>query len=62
MPNLQYFSLAQVAGARIFSIIDRRPFIDPYGAGKEPVDTQGALELRDVEFFYPARPEMPVFR
>ncbi|CAN0000823.1 unnamed protein product, partial [Choristocarpus tenellus] len=54
---------ANAAAARIFAIVDRKPAIDPTdeGGSKMP-DIKGSIELRNVNFRYPARPEAKVFR
>ena len=50
------------AGERVFELIDRQPQIDPR-AGKALGPTRtGSLELRDVSFAYPSRPEAPILQ
>lgn len=62
-PNFAYFSKGQVSGARMFAVIDRTPVIDcGSNEGEELQEVKGNLELRDVSFAYPARPEVMVFR
>ena len=48
----------------IFEIIDRKPLIDfSDNSGKTPDKEQikGAIEIKDAEFFYPARPDIKIF-
>lgn len=50
------------AGERVFELIDRKPQIDPL-AGKALSPTRtGSLELKDVSFAYPSRPEAPILQ
>ncbi|KAL5716910.1 ABC-type xenobiotic transporter [Ranunculus cassubicifolius] len=47
--------------ASVFEIIDRVPTIDPDdSAGLKPPNVYGSLELKNVDFCYPTRPEMMV--
>lgn len=51
-----------VAVQSVFAIIDRVPAIDSSSNdGIAPKSCCGALALRDVEFFYPQRPDVKVF-
>ncbi len=56
------FSFATAAGAALLDTIDRKSTLDPLSdAGKrlsEPI--RGQVELRNVKFRYPARPEVPI--
>ncbi len=54
------FMKASGAGARIFELLDREPRMA--SAGDRPARIEGALELVDVSFRYPARPEAEVLR
>ncbi|XP_072996525.1 ABC transporter B family member 20-like [Typha latifolia] len=45
----------------VFEIIDRVPKIDPDdNGGLKPPNVYGSIELRNIDFFYPARPELMV--
>lgn len=53
----------KAASQRVFSIIDRVPAIDAASQeGLQPLSVHGDVELRDVTFAYPQRPEVKVFR
>jgi ATP-binding cassette subfamily B protein len=52
------FMKASGAGARIFEILDREPAMG--SGGERPTSIEGALELVDVSFRYPARPDAEV--
>ncbi|EFN58606.1 hypothetical protein CHLNCDRAFT_34209 [Chlorella variabilis] len=53
----------KAATQRVFSIIDRVPKIDAASMeGSQPLAVSGEVELRDVTFAYPQRPEVKVFR
>lgn len=60
-PNMQALSYAFAAGAKVFETIDRVPPIDSSDpSGLRPDKCQGQLEFRDIDFSYPARPDVPV--
>ncbi|GMP28913.1 hypothetical protein CsSME_00004257 [Camellia sinensis var. sinensis] len=47
----------------VFSILDRSTKIDPDDPDAEPVESiRGEIELRHVDFAYPARPDVIVFK
>ncbi|KAH9740061.1 ABC transporter B family member 19 [Citrus sinensis] len=47
----------------VFSILDRSTRIDPDDPDAEPVETiRGEIELRHVDFAYPSRPDVVVFK
>ncbi len=52
------FMKASGAGARIFEILDREPAMG--SGGERPASIEGAVELVDVSFRYPARPDAEV--
>ncbi|CAI0455747.1 unnamed protein product [Linum tenue] len=63
LSNLKYFSEGCSAGERIQQVIKRVPKIDianPEGEILENV--RGEVELRNVQFAYPSRPESIIFR
>ncbi|KAF2607718.1 hypothetical protein F2Q68_00045235 [Brassica cretica] len=62
-PCLSAFAAGQAAAYKMFETIKRKPEIDASDtAGKVLDDVRGDIELRDVDFSYPARPEEQIFR
>lgn len=54
-------SSSMVAATQIFRLLDRQSAIDPMGrGGEERADVEGDVAMRDVEFNYPSRPDVPV--
>ena len=61
-PNLKYFIEGTIAAQRMSGVIDRVPKIDiDKQGGEEPKSIEGYVELRNVSFYYPSRPDLPVF-
>ncbi|XVF22190.1 hypothetical protein REPUB_Repub12eG0152500 [Reevesia pubescens] len=61
-PCLKAFASGQAAAFKMFETIKRRPEIDAYDTkGKILEDIRGDIDLRDVCFSYPARPEEQIF-
>lgn len=58
---LQNFGKARSSGGRIFEVIERQPAIDPEADGATPSQVTGELQLENVSFTYPARPDVPIF-
>ncbi|KAK7382620.1 hypothetical protein VNO80_01564 [Phaseolus coccineus] len=57
-PIMSAFAAGQAAAYKMFEAIARKPEIDAYDPnGKILEDIEGEIELRDVCFSYPARPE-----
>lgn len=57
------FAKARVAAAKIYRTIDHKPAIDRNGeTGVELGSVMGHVELRNVEFTYPSRPDVPILR
>lgn len=55
------FAKAKVAAAKIFRIIDHKPNIERNGeTGLELESVTGQVELKNVDFSYPSRPEVRI--
>ena len=60
-PNIQAFTTATAAAAKIFSTIDRDSPLDPKSESGERLKAiDGKLELRNIRHIYPSRPEVTV--
>ncbi|KAL7929998.1 P-loop containing nucleoside triphosphate hydrolase protein [Trichoderma chlorosporum] len=60
-PNIQAFTTALAAAAKIFNTIDRISPLDPSDdKGEKLSDFQGNIRLENVEHIYPSRPEVKV--
>ncbi|KAJ0695924.1 putative ABC-type xenobiotic transporter [Helianthus annuus] len=61
-PCLSAFASGQAAAFKMFETINRKPEIDSYDTkGKVLNDIRGDIELKDVCFTYPARPDEEIF-
>jgi ATP-binding cassette subfamily B protein len=58
-----YADLMRAVGAsqRIFELLDRRSVLE-MGTGEPVLQVEGSLRFEDVDFSYPARPDVPVLR
>jgi ATP-binding cassette subfamily B (MDR/TAP) protein 1 len=55
------FTRATTSAAVLFKLIDRQSAIDPFDkSGEQPSDVEGVLELENVTFAYPTRPNTTV--
>ncbi|PRQ39662.1 putative xenobiotic-transporting ATPase [Rosa chinensis] len=62
-PCLAAFASGKAAAYKMFETISRNPEIDASDTkGKQLQDIRGDIELRDVHFSYPARPDEHIFR
>lgn len=61
-PSMNAFASGQAAAYKMFDTIKREPNIDAYDTnGVILEDIRGEIELKDVYFRYPARPEVQIF-
>lgn len=61
-PCLNAFAAGQAAAYKMFETIKRKPQIDAYDtSGTVLEDIRGEIELKDVYFNYPARPDVQIF-
>ena len=61
-PCLNAFAAGQAAAYKMFETINRKPPMDPYDtSGTVLADIRGEIELKNVYFKYPARPDVQIF-
>jgi ABC-type multidrug transport system fused ATPase/permease subunit len=56
------FEKAKNSAISTFDLIDRIPRINPDLEGAEPGTIQGDVELKDIRFAYPTRPDVEIFK
>ncbi|KAF8945465.1 Multidrug resistance protein 1 [Haplosporangium gracile] len=62
-PNIASFGKAQAAAHTIFHTIDRVPAIDSFDpSGLKPENLQGHIVVKNVNFAYPSRPNVPILK
>jgi ATP-binding cassette subfamily B (MDR/TAP) protein 1 len=54
---MQVFNQAKAAGNQVFQVIHRKPSISSSSRGKTLEGVDGNIDIRDVYFAYPSRPE-----
>ncbi|KAH7196128.1 P-loop containing nucleoside triphosphate hydrolase protein [Fusarium oxysporum] len=60
-PQMVMFGRAATAATELFRLIDRQSEIDPFDdSGERPDSLVGDVELQDVSFRYPTRPDVTV--
>ncbi|KAL8516702.1 hypothetical protein ACS0TY_015094 [Phlomoides rotata] len=60
-PSMSAFAKARVAAAKIYRIIDHKPTVGTNrGSGLELESVTGQLELKNVDFCYPSRPDVQI--
>lgn len=60
-PDLQIFNQAKAAGHEVFQVIERTPKIG-YGSGKKLMKLDGKIDICDVHFAYPSRPDKQILK
>ncbi|VFR00063.1 unnamed protein product [Cuscuta campestris] len=63
LPSLSAFAKARVAAEKIFSTIDHKPSVGKNKeTGLELESVNGQLELKNVDFSYPSRPDIQILK
>ncbi|CAB3261602.1 unnamed protein product [Arctia plantaginis] len=57
------FGVARGAGAQIYRLLDSVPTINPLlDRGLKPLSAEGVIEFKNVDFYYPSRPDVPILK
>ncbi|KAK3638408.1 hypothetical protein LTR56_013048 [Elasticomyces elasticus] len=63
LPQLESIINASSAASELFEIIDKPSLLDPLSSdGEQPTTCTGEIEIRNLNFAYPARPGVPVLQ
>lgn len=63
LPNVSFFARGRVAAYKIFQLIDHEPTINqPDEKALTFESVEGLIELRNVDFSYPSRPDVLIFK
>ncbi|CAO2839502.1 unnamed protein product [Amaranthus hypochondriacus] len=61
VPSMSAFAKAKVAAAKIFMVVDHKPNVDRNNeSGTELESVTGQIELKNVDFSYPSRPDVKI--
>ncbi|PIA37909.1 hypothetical protein AQUCO_02900040v1 [Aquilegia coerulea] len=61
-PCIKAFAAGQAAAFNMFETIERKPEIDSFDtSGRMVDDIRGDIELKDIHFSYPTRPDQKIF-
>lgn len=62
-PDMQIFNQAKAAGSEVFQVIQRKPIISYNSPRKKTLErVNGDIEIHDVYFSYPSRPEKEILQ
>ncbi|GBG63853.1 hypothetical protein CBR_g39637 [Chara braunii] len=61
-PSINSVAAGKVAAYKMFQVLERKPDIDIEDtSGKVLAEVRGQIELKEVEFTYPSRPDVKIF-
>ncbi|KAL5101741.1 hypothetical protein RYX36_006068 [Vicia faba] len=60
-PYIDAFTIEQATAYKMFEVFKRKLKIDAYASGEILEDIKGDIELKNVYFIYPVRPDMQIF-
>lgn len=61
-PDMQIFNQAKAAGTEVFKVLNREPVISYDSKGKTLDEIYGNIDIHDVHFSYPSRPERAILQ